>query len=93
VRKSGRAVVGEGGSGVARIGEDGPGDDNEGGVLGGGSVVGDCRGDRTVGRGDPWGGERRRVSHFPPPLNSSASQRLFTAFLVRFAGGGEGIGE
>jgi hypothetical protein len=85
VRKSGRAVVGEGGSGVTRIGEDGPGDNNEGGVLGGGNVVGE--------RGDPWGGERRRVSHSPPPLNSSASQRLFTAFLVRFAGGGEGIGE
>jgi hypothetical protein len=78
---------------MARIGEDGPGDDNEGGVRGGGNVVGDCWGDRTVGRGDQWGGERRRVTHSPPPLNSSASQRLFTAFLIRFAGGGEGIGE
>ncbi len=55
VRKSASVVVGEGGFGVARIGEDGPGDDNEGGVRGGSNVVGDCWGDRTVGRGDPWG--------------------------------------
>jgi hypothetical protein len=33
------------------------------------------------------------VSNPSPPLSSSASQRRFTAFLVRFAGGGEGIGE
>jgi hypothetical protein len=28
----------------------------------------------------------------PMPLNSSTSHCLLTAFLVRFAGGGEGIG-
>jgi hypothetical protein len=49
VRKSASAVVGEGGSGMARIGEDGPGGDNEGGVRGGGNVMGDCCwGDGTV---------------------------------------------
>ncbi len=42
VRNSGSAVVGEGGSGVARISYDGPGGDNEGGVRGGGNVMGDC---------------------------------------------------
>jgi hypothetical protein len=49
-------------------------------------------GDRAGGLDEPWRGERRSVSS-PSYLNSSASQRLFTAFLVRFAGGGEGIGE
>ncbi len=42
VRNSTGAVVGEGGSGVARIGEDGPGGDSEGGVRGGSTVLGDC---------------------------------------------------
>jgi hypothetical protein len=42
VRNSGSPVVDEGGSGVARIGEDGPGGDNEGGVRGGGNVMDDC---------------------------------------------------
>ncbi len=93
MRKSAGAVVGEGGSGVARIGEDGLGGDVVGGVRGSGNVMGDCWGDSAEGRGDPWRGKRRSVSPSPSPLNSSASHRLFTAFLVRFAGGGEGIGE
>ncbi len=33
------------------------------------------------------------MSNPSPLLSSSASQRRFTAFLVLFAGGGEGIGE
>ncbi len=49
VRKSTGALVGEGGSGVARIGEDGPGGDTEGGVRGGSNVMDDCCwGDGTV---------------------------------------------
>jgi hypothetical protein len=53
-KKSTGAVVGEGGSGVARIGEDGPGGDSEGGVRGGSTVLGDCcSGDGTVCGGDP----------------------------------------
>jgi hypothetical protein len=31
-------------------------------------------------------------SSTPTPLSSSTSHRLLTAFLVRFAGGGEGVG-
>jgi hypothetical protein len=91
--ESAGAVVGEGGSGVAGIGEDGPGGDIDGSIRGNGDVMGDCWGDRAEGRGDPWRGERRSVSPFPSPLNSSASHRLLTTFLVRFAGSGEGIGE
>ncbi len=49
VRKTPGALVGEGGSGVARIGEAGPGGDTEGGVRGGSNVMGDCCwGDGTV---------------------------------------------
>ncbi len=91
VKKSAGAVVGERGSGVARIGEDGPGGDDIGGVSGSGDETSCCWTDSVEGRGDPWRGERRSVS--PSPLNSSASHRLFTAFLAHFAGGGEGIGE
>jgi hypothetical protein len=32
------------------------------------------------------------MSSIPAPLSNSTSQRLFAAFLVRFAGGGEGVG-
>ncbi len=32
------------------------------------------------------------MSSTPTPLRSSTSQRLLAAFLVRFAGGGEGVG-
>jgi hypothetical protein len=53
-KKSTGAVVGEGGSGVARIGEDGPGGGSEGGVRGGSTVLGDCcSGDGTICGGDP----------------------------------------
>jgi hypothetical protein len=38
------------------------------------------------------GGERHSTSSIPTPLSNSTSQRLFAAFLVRFAGGGEGVG-
>jgi hypothetical protein len=38
-------------------------------------------------------GDRRRLSSSPTPLSSSTSQRLFAAFLVRFAGGGKGAGK
>ncbi len=39
------------------------------------------------------GGDRRRSSSSPTPLSRSTSQCLFAAFLVHFAGGGEGAGE
>jgi hypothetical protein len=38
------------------------------------------------------GGETQKSSSTPTPLSSSISHRLLTAFLVRFAGGGEGVG-
>jgi hypothetical protein len=38
------------------------------------------------------GGDRHKSSSTPTPLSSSASQRLLAAFLMRFAGGGEGVG-
>jgi hypothetical protein len=37
-------------------------------------------------------GERHRSSSTPTPLSSSASQHLLAAFLMCFAGGGEGVG-
>jgi hypothetical protein len=95
VRKSTGPVVGEGGSGVARIGEDGKGADwrrwvarigEDGGVVGGGGV--------RIGEGGVVSrGERERASSSPPSLNSSSSHRLLGAFLVRLAGGGEGLEE
>jgi hypothetical protein len=87
-------AVGEGSSGVAQIGIVGPcsNGDNGGGVRGIGGVMGSGWGDRADGGGEQWGGERR-VSSSPSYLSSSASQLLFTTFLVYFAGGGEGIGE
>jgi hypothetical protein len=95
VERSVGAAVGEGSSGVAQIGTVRPcsNGSNGGGVRDIGSVMGGGWGNRAGGGGEPWGGERRRVSSSPSYLNSSASQHLFTAFLVRFAGGGEGIGE
>jgi hypothetical protein len=42
------------------------------------------------GGGECGGGERCRLSSLATPLSSSTSQHLFAAFLVRFAGGGEG---
>jgi hypothetical protein len=95
VKRSGGAAVGEGGFGVARIGIDGPfsGGDSSGGVCSIENVIGVERGDRAGGGGESWRGERRRVSSSPLFLNSSASHRLFTAFLVCFAGGRDGIGE
>jgi hypothetical protein len=95
VRKSTGAVVGEGGSGVARIGEDGKGTEwrrwvarigEDDGMVGGGGV-------RTGEGGVESRGERERASSSPPSLNSSTSHRLFAAFLVRLAGGGEGFEE
>jgi hypothetical protein len=38
------------------------------------------------------GGETQKSSSTPTPLSSSISHRLLAAFLVRFAGGGEGVG-
>jgi hypothetical protein len=49
--------------------------------------------DRIRGGGVCGGGDRCRSSSLPASLSSSTSQRLFAAFLVRFAGGGEGAGE
>jgi hypothetical protein len=49
-------------------------------------------GDR-VGRGGTCrGGKRRRTSSIPTPLSNSTWQRLFAAFLIRFAGGGGRVG-
>jgi hypothetical protein len=56
---------------------------------GAGSGVG---GDRTSERDVLGRGERYRLSPSPLPLSSSASHHRFTAFLVRFAGRGEGTG-
>jgi hypothetical protein len=80
---------------VARIGVDGScsGGDSGGGVRGIGDVTSVERGYRAGGEGESWRGERRRVSSPSSFLNSLASHRLFTAFLVRFAGGGDGISE
>jgi hypothetical protein len=64
-----------------------------GGVHNIGDVIGVEGGDRAGMGGEPWRGERRRVSSSPSFLNSSASHCLFTAFLVCFAGGRDGIGE
>jgi hypothetical protein len=65
-------------------------------VLGAGETVGVRHG--GSGDGGDWagGGVRRRggtykSSSAPTPLRSSTSQRLLAAFLVRFAGGGEGF--
>jgi hypothetical protein len=95
VERSVGAAVGEGSFGVAQIGVDGSCSkgDNDGGVRDIGGVMGDGWGDGAGAGGEPWRGERRRVSSSLSYLNSSASQRLFTAFLVHFAGSGEGIGE
>ncbi len=49
-------------------------------------------GDQLGGGGECGGGERCRSLSLLTPLSSSASQCLFVAFLVRFAGGGEGAG-
>jgi hypothetical protein len=64
VRKSAGAVVGEGGSGVARIGEDGPGGDVDGGVRGNGDVMATARAIRPKEEAI-LGGEREGVC--PPP--------------------------
>jgi hypothetical protein len=93
VKRSVGAAVGEGGSGVVRTCVDGScfRGDNGGGVRGVGDVVVIERVDRTCGGGEAWRGERRSVSSPPSILSSSASHRLFTALLVRFAGGGDGV--
>ncbi len=95
VKRSACAAVGKGGSGVVWIGVDGlcSGGDGGRGIRGIGDELGVERGDRTGGGGESWRGERRRLSSSPLSLNSSASHHLITAFLVRFAGGGDGIGE
>ncbi len=59
--------------------------------VGEAAVVG--LGSDRIGGGVSGGGNRRRSSSSPTPLSNSTSQRLFAAFLVRFAGGGEGAGE
>jgi hypothetical protein len=85
------AVVGEGCSKVAHVGEGSPCDDggNGGGVRsishGAGGGVSCCS--NRAGEGDVlWRGEPRRSS--PSSLSSSASHCLFTAFFIRLAGGG-----
>jgi hypothetical protein len=61
------------------------------------SEIGEAVGVGLGGGGDrAEGGVRRRgrtlqSSSTPTPLRSSTSQRLLAAFLVRFAGGGEGV--
>jgi hypothetical protein len=75
--------VGANGESCAGEGEGGVGDVAGGGV--GGSVV------RAGEGGVVLRGERARASPSPPSLSSSASHRLLAAFLVRFAGGGEGF--
>jgi hypothetical protein len=49
-------------------------------------------GDQVGRGGECGGGERRSTSSIPTPLSNSTSQRIFAAFLVSFAGGGEGVG-
>jgi hypothetical protein len=95
VKRSAGAAVGKEGSRVVRIGVDGlcSGGDGGRGVCDIGDELGVERGNRTGGGGKSWRGERRRLSSSPSSLNSSASHRLFTAFLIHFAGGGDGIGE
>jgi hypothetical protein len=94
LKRSAGATVGEGGSGVARIGVDGPcsGGDSGGGICGISDVIGIEWGDRAGGGGEPWRGERRVFSS-PSYLNSSALHCLFTAFHICFACGRDGIGE
>ncbi len=48
---------------------------------------GEVRGVSGEGEGDV-GGESCSSTSSGPPLSNSTSQRSFTAFLVRFAGGG-----
>jgi hypothetical protein len=95
VRRSAGAAVGRGGTGVVRIGVDGlrSGGDGGGGVRGVGNELGVERGDRAGSGGESRRGERRRLPSSPSFLNNSASHRLFTTFLVRFAGGGDVMGE
>ncbi len=93
VKMSVGAAVGEGGSGVVRTGVGGScfrGDDG-GGIRGVGDAVVVVRGDRTCGGGEAWRGERGSVSSPSSILSSSASHCRFTALLVRFAGGGDGV--
>ena len=93
VERSEGAAVGEGGSGVVRICVDRScfRGDNGGGVRGVCDVVVVERGDRSCGVGEAWRGERRSVFSPSSILSSSASHRLFTALLVRLAGGGDGV--
>ncbi len=95
VRRSASAAVGEGGTGVVLIGVDGlgSGGDGGGGVRGVGSEIGVERGDKTGSGGEWRRGERRRLPSSPSSLNSFALHRLFIAFLVRFAGGGDVMGK
>ncbi len=95
VKRSAGAAVGEGDSGVVRIGTYGLCSRGNfgGGVRGIRNELGLERGDRTGGGSESWRGERRRLSSSPLSFNRSASHHLFTAFLIRFACGGDDIGE
>jgi hypothetical protein len=95
VRRSAGAAVGEGGTRVVLIGVDGlrSGGDGGGGVRGVGGELGVERGDKTGGGGEWRRGERRKLPSSPSSLNSSSLYRLIIAFLVRFAGGGDVMGE
>jgi hypothetical protein len=82
----------------AGFGESSPGGvGGEGPVFGAGESVGVRHGGGGDGGDRAGGGVRRRggtyrSSSAPTPLRSSTSHRLLTAFLVRFAGGGDGAG-
>jgi hypothetical protein len=91
------AGAGEGWSGVPHVGVGGRcGEPCDRGVCSGVSEdagVGVGGSGNRAGRGGVHsGGERHRSSSSNTSLNSSTSQRLFAAFLVLFAGGGEGAG-
>jgi hypothetical protein len=68
-------------SGVQKVGV--------GGRCGVTGKEGECTG---VGEAAVVGLGSNRITPSPMPLSSSTSQRLFAAFLIRFAGGGEGAG-
>ncbi len=95
VEKIAGAAVGQGSSGVVHIGVDGPCSEggNGSGIRGISDVTGSVWGNRAGGGGVLWRGERRRLYPSPLSLNNSASHHLSIAFLVRLAGGGDGISE
>jgi hypothetical protein len=61
-------------------------------VAGEGVGVGLGGGGERAGGDVRGGGETQKSSSTPTPLSSSISHRLLAAFLVLFAGGGEGVG-